>query len=317
MQRSSAQQIENNYGYQVAAMEAATRQKQLLDEGKKLAVWLGNTAKQALLEEVFTTPKPGLVDSYSNGAHWDMDIHSFVRSAEALELYFMQMAEIGYISAEEPDKIFAKLRLIGMEAEKAMYGATRNANTHKGLIFSMGILCAAAARCCRINGKITEDGLVEAEQQMVRKTLQQELELLQKNRNCDSHGSDLYLRYGITGVRGEAIEGYRSVREIGLPVMREGIQKNYDFNAVKLQVLLEFIATVEDSNVLFRTDWETFAYARNCVKQFLLQGGAYQKDAQEKLKRMDIDFSRKNISHGGCADLLALTIFLNRILEES
>lgn len=112
-----------------------------------VAIEIGTKAWQALLEEVYTTPKPGLVDTWSCGAHTDMDVHTFERSAEALRPYFIRMAEQGYTLQCSPKELFAEIRKTGILAEQAMYRATDGVNTHKGLIFTLGIFCAAAGRC--------------------------------------------------------------------------------------------------------------------------------------------------------------------------
>lgn len=104
-----------------------------------VAIEIGTKAWQALLEEVYTTPKPGLVDTWSCGAHTDMDVHTFERSAEALRPYFIRMAEQGYTLQCSPKELFAEIRKTGILAEQAMYRATDGVNTHKGLIFTLGI----------------------------------------------------------------------------------------------------------------------------------------------------------------------------------
>ena len=62
----------------------------------RYAVNIGTQACQALLEEVYTTPKPGLVDLYSSGAHKDMNVDTFEKSARALQPYFVRMAQQGF-----------------------------------------------------------------------------------------------------------------------------------------------------------------------------------------------------------------------------
>lgn len=288
-------------------MYSATSGNQVIEE------WLGQMAWEALIEEVYTTPKPGLVDTYSNGAHKDMDVALFERSASVLRPYFVRMAEAGYRSQKHPSDVFPELREIGIEAEKAMYAATGNVNTHKGLIFSLGILCAAAASCLRWDGYVSVKNLIRTEQHMVRSALIAELKAIQEKKTDRSHGEELYRRLGTMGVRGEALGGYASIRTIGLPVMQEGIRKGYGWNEIKLQVLMEFMAQAEDTNVIYRTSEKTLEYTQNIARQFLKNGGAYRKGAVEELIKLDEQFIKENISHGGCADLLAITIFLHSV----
>lgn len=147
-----------------------------------VAIEIGTKAWQALLEEVYTTPKPGLVDTWSCGAHTDMDVHTFERSAEALRPYFIRMAEQGYTLQCSPKELFVEIRKTGILAEQEMYRATDGVNTHKGLIFTLGIFCAAAGRCAAAGGDATAHGntftitaLFYMEQQMTAEILTEEL----------------------------------------------------------------------------------------------------------------------------------------------
>ncbi len=281
-------------------------------EGIGYAVWIGDTARWALDEEVKTTPKPGLVDLASNGAHSDMDALLFFKSARTLMPYFAEAAWMGLCMETEPEGLFVQLRQWGKRAERAMYMVTEGVNTHKGAIFTMGIFCAIAGRCIR-EGKRNIPYIRQLERQMVMKQLQQEIEALSQ-RNAVTHGENNFCRYGSRGVRGMAIDGYREVFEKALPVLREGIERDENWNTVKLQVLITLMSCVEDSNIISRSDPSLLRAVQLEMKDFLLHGGAYQKDAIRKLERMDEKFVLDNISGGGSADLLALTIFLDRIL---
>ena len=97
-----------------------------------IAESIGIKAYYALLEEVYTTPKPGLVDLYSCGAHTDMDVQTFERSAEALRPWFIRMAAQGYLLTCTREELFTQIRQTGIMAEKAMFQATDGVNTHKG-----------------------------------------------------------------------------------------------------------------------------------------------------------------------------------------
>lgn len=114
-----------------------------------------------------------------------------------------------------------------------------------------------------------------------------------------------------------AIDGYREVFEKAIPVLREGIERAENWNTIKLQVLITLMSCVEDSNIISRGNPSLLGTVQLEMEDFLLHGGAYQKDAIRKLERMDEEFVQDNISGGGSADLLALTIFLNRILTET
>ena len=129
----------------------------------KSGILIGQLAANALLEEVFTAPKPGLVDPYSNGAHKDMNLETFKESIKAITPYFEEMALQGILMYREPQNLFPAIRRTGQKAEQAMYQATGGINTHKGAIFTLGIFSAAAAVCLSTFSFITLDALLETE----------------------------------------------------------------------------------------------------------------------------------------------------------
>ncbi|MGC6174930.1 triphosphoribosyl-dephospho-CoA synthase CitG [Lacrimispora sp. 38-1] len=277
------------------------------------AVWLGNMAGLALLEEVYTAPKPGLVDPLSNGAHLDMNLLTFKRSADALLPYFCRFAETGIQMSEKPEGCFLKIRQIGIQAEKAMYEATGQVNTHKGAVFTMGILCAAAGSCFKKYGQVSISRLIMQEQKMVKNILLNELDSIQIQNSKDTHGQKNLCTYGSRGIRGEAADGYPSVINLALPVIRQGKKEGRNWNLVKIQALFTLMSQVEDGNILSRCRSEGLKEVQKLSQEFLLSGGAYSKGATEKLTELDTYFIHKNYSSGGCADLLAASIFLSEI----
>ena len=282
------------------------------------AEWIGKCAWNALIEEVDTTPKPGLVDLYSNGAHTDMDAAAFRRSADALRPFFVKMAREGLSFDGSAQELFMGLRGVGMDAEQAMYEATHGVNTHKGAIFTFGIFCAAAGRCVKEQRAITALGLLEMEQEMTVRVLTAELEKLRgsiRTPGIETHGERNLHRYGTAGCRGEAIEGYPGVFGIALPVLRAGLADGRDWNRVKLQALLTLMAHTEDSNILSRHNPAVLRAVQEEMREFLRCGGAYREDAVRLLEEMDADYSRRGISAGGCADLLAAAVFILELTE--
>ncbi len=279
---------------------------------------IGQKAYEALIEEVITTPKPGLVDLYSNGAHTDMDAGTFRRSAEALRPFFVSMAETGLGKDGDPEDLFLTIRKTGLEAEKAMYAATGGVNTHKGIIFTFGLFCAAAGRLLQKEKGLTPENLLDMQQRMTVRILSRELADLRRQPAVHvqlSHGEQNLRRYGTTGIRGEAIAGYPDLFRIGLPVLQDGIRQNKDWNRVKLQTLLSLMAQTEDSNILSRGGPEELRKVQEEMRNFLQKGGAYGENALEILKEMDADYIRRNCSPGGCADLLAAAILIDSLSQ--
>lgn len=278
---------------------------------------IGMKAYYALLEEVYTTPKPGLVDLYSCGAHTDMDVHTFEKSAEALKPWFIRMAAQGYLLTCTREELFNQIRKTGIMAEKAMFQATDGVNTHKGMIFTLGIFCAAAGRCMKDYGEINLRTLIRVEQEMTSRILKNELSALSFNTGeCSTNGEKNLRQYGTAGIRGEALAGYPSVTEIALPVLADGIYKKKEWNKIKIQILFALMSRVQDSNILSRKNPKVLYEVQTQALNFLNEGGAYEEKAMEKLFLMDAEYIRKNISAGGCADLLATCIFLAMICKK-
>ena len=277
------------------------------------ALRIGKFAYEALLEEVYTSPKPGLVDSSSSGAHKDMDVHTFEKSAKALWPYFVLMSQQGSYGVGSAKGLFEWIRKIGLIAEQAMYQVTNGINTHKGAIFTLGIYCAAAGRCLAEHGTIKEIYLRDIQIRMTKETLTKEIILL-KQKSAVSHGEKNYHIYGTMGVRGEALGGYPCIWKVALPVFRQGIKEGRERNYIRLQTLLTLMCCTEDSNIIARHNLETLWKVKKDAEKILAKGGAYKKHNIKKLTEMDCEYTEKNISPGGCADLLAATIFLQKIL---
>lgn len=273
------------------------------------AEYIGEIARLALIAEVDTTPKPGLVDRQDNGAHNDMNHSTFLSSANAIAPYLVQMAGAGYNWVGTPDKLFAYIRPIGILAEQAMYQATGGVNTHKGLIFSLGILCACAGQYHSRHGCFRSLEILTLAREMTSQTLEKEFEQI-RSRGPKTHGERLYCQYGIRGIRGEASEGYPSVRDCALPKLAALNQEISDQNLLFLQTLLHLMAHVEDTNVMFRTNVETAAMVRKEAERILKLGGCLTALGMAEIQSLNKQFIRQNISPGGCADLLAVTIFL-------
>ncbi len=270
---------------------------------------IGTIAARALLEEVFTAPKPGLVDPISSGAHKDMDINTFIISTLAIAPYFFETAEMGYYWDKKLPDLFRAIRLLGINAEKAMFHATKGVNTHKGLIFLIGILTASAGYCLRRYHCCCPNQLFSTSQRMVRSELTKELIMINSS-IPKTKGETLYQMYGHKGIRGEVLSGFTSISNISLPCMQDGIKKGYDWNQVKVQTLIELMAQVEDTNVLARHNNKTLQNVQKTAGYVIEMGGAYTSKGFKYINFLDQVFIEKNISSGGCADLLAVTIMV-------
>ncbi len=260
---------------------------------------------KAMTYEVTTTPKPGLVDSCHNGSHRDMDIGLFMDSIAALFPYFQKCGAFGarWPAKDEPG-LFAALRPLGIEAENTMYQATNHVNTHKGLIFSGGILCAAAAHTI-VQKKSCSPADLSALCVKMLSALEADFE-----NGASTHGMQLYKRYGFKGIRGEAAAGFPTLFGVGLPVfLRCRSLGFFPFKSGRI-ALLHLIACCEDTNFITRAGFSSWKTVTQRLNSFLKSTPLDQLPEKEILQEMDVYFIRKNISPGGSADLLALVYFL-------
>lgn len=266
---------------------------------------IAHLATQALQAELDTTPKPGLVDKDNNGAHRDMDYALMQRSIDTLHPYFVKLALLGCADALPTH---TSIRDIGIEAEKAMLSATNGVNTHKGALFSMGLAVVAAA-----HEKNTD-------------SLQTTIKALAASfpDTNGTHGSKAkLLSKGTTAIKGaldNAREGYEMLFAEWLPFYIER-RKEHDAHTLH-KTLLRIMCDLDDTNVIYRTDLATAEEVKQEARALLDSfSKAHTAEDKEKriaaellaLKDMDKRYTARNISPGGAADILSLTIFIGSI----
>ena len=261
-------------------------------------------AVKALLYEAAVTPKPGLVDMNNNGSHEDMDFFTLIDSATALTPHFRRFFDIGG-SGKNPRDVFERLRFPGMLAEDDMLAATGGVNTHKGAIFSLGILCAAIGFLYSSEGVFDSGKVFDICAAMSSHALARELRAIKPD-SAATFGERAFAYGGIAGARGEAISGFRSVRDIGLPVFRIELDRGKSFNDAAVATLLRLISCTRDTNMIKRGGMDMQEYIRERVRD-LLESGDYSEDS---LLSLDDWFIDENLSPGGSADLLAATLMM-------
>jgi triphosphoribosyl-dephospho-CoA synthase len=229
----------------------------------------------ALLRELAAWPKPGLVSHVDSGSHADMDATVMQTSAESLRPFFGELAAAGQDGAD-----MGRLRTIGLRAEAAMLAVTGGINTHRGAIFGLGLLCAAAGDVAEISG----EGAAVAPMRLrdVVKWRWSE-EISRGSIPLFSHGAAALRRYGAGGARGEAACGFRSVYEVGWPALRRGrsLQPD-DPGAPPVQACFALIAKVCDTNLLHRGGADGMRYASEAATTFLSQGGVGAPDCRPR-----------------------------------
>ena len=268
---------------------------------------VGAWALQSLLLELYTTPKPGLVDCRNNGSHQDMDLFFFSYSTAALAPYFIQCARLGRENRNSSrEELFEALRFAGRQAEAQMLRATRGVNTHKGAVFSLGLLCAATGK---LGSGASPEEICEEAAQICKYPLVQELSLLTPE-SARTRGEQFYLSHGIAGARGQAMRGFPTALHTGLPVLEEGYRLGYEPGRAGAAALLAILRDEPDTCLISRSSPERYAELRKELTA-LLEREPYP--ATETLEALDDSFIRENLSPGGSADLLAVTYFLREI----
>ena len=270
---------------------------------------IADLAVQSLMDEVDTTPKPGLVDRHNCGSHKDMTRDTFTASAQALRPYFAQCVEIGQNTANLPPHItFQHLRQAGLAAEQAMYQATNGVNTHKGAVFTMGILCGSLGRLWSAETLIPKT----AELLKTCAAIGQAAETDFAAMRGTTAGERLYLQKGIRGIRGEAAAGLPSVSAVALPALTQGLEKGLSYNDAAACALLYLIAHVEDTNLYHRGGEQGASYAKEAVRALLRKN---PWPSREQIEELDTAFIARRLSPGGCADLLAAACFVYRLSQ--
>jgi triphosphoribosyl-dephospho-CoA synthase len=284
----------------VAATMVAAQHASRAGRALRFARWaerVAAIAEQSLLLEVSTYPKPGLVSDVDNGSHTDMDAAMFRRSAAAIRPFFRELVVAGVCNAE-----MATLRRIGLRAERSMLEATRGVNTHRGAIFGVGLLCAAAGL------RASDYGCVNVPLGwLVAARWGRDIE--GGPQVPDSHGQMASRRYGAGGARQEAARGFPSVYEIGLPALRAAMRATAgDAAAARVQACFALIAKLEDTNLLHRGGADGLRYAQQLARRFLDAGGVRQPRWQARAVAVHDAFVARRLSPGGAADVLAMSM---------
>lgn len=249
---------------------------------------LAYTAHFALERELRTTPKPGLVDRNNNGAHTDMDMPLFQKSAAALVPYFQTAAILGLSDAG-----FSSLREAGQKAERAMFSATNGVNTHKGMIYSMGLLLYGMGKALSFGG----DAITHAA------TLAKADEAERLCTPRGTNGARVFAAYGARGAIGEAADGFFHAQYCADRLLAHVHEDNPGALA-----LCDMMLILNDTNLLHRGGEEGLRYVKARAREIASLPASERIAA---LEAFDAALIARNLSPGGSADMLALGYFLN------
>jgi triphosphoribosyl-dephospho-CoA synthase len=264
---------------------------------------IADCAVAALIDEACLTPKPALVDRRGSGAHRDLDLDTMLRSARALQPTFLALARAA-VDETPSQRLREQLARIGREGEVAMLRATDGSNAHRGAIWIVGLLCAAAAM------SPSSDPFVLCSQAAAIARFEDRFAPQPK---ALSHGARVVQRFGVAGARGQAADGFPHVLEAGLPALHRSRANGATEDEARLDALLAIIATLDDTCLLHRGGRIALETAQSGARDVLQAGGTAQPQGRAALARLDLLLTEMNASPGGAADLLAATLFLDTL----
>ena len=328
--------------------------KKAFDDAARAALFerIGWRVRNALLGEVYATPKPGLVDRRDTGAHRDMNYETFLASTEAITPFMVRMFAEGMdatTAGHTPEEVFQAIRGIGLEAERAMYAATDGVNTHKGMIFTMGIVLAAAGilyvSADKTSGQITVDAILDRTRQMTARSMAEDFRKMLEH-PPKTHGERLFRTYGERGIRGQAMEGFPILRDTAVPwlrrfqnictdaelqrdiaaqaTLRRGLLQDtgsmhaeHFENAVHVSTLIAIMSVLNDTNVFIRSSYEDMCWLQAESSTILGMGAMFTEEGVRAIEALNMACIEKNISPGGAADILAVAILLLKLTEDA
>ena len=268
---------------------------------------IGRAAIRALYAELALHPKPGLVSPLDSGSHDDMDMTTFMRSLFALRGYYRDIAAAGARGAD-----FATLQALGIAAERRMLAATGGVNTHRGAVFGLGLLTAAAGRL-RGTGKPLDGQALGG----VVATLWGSDIMAASPRAPDSNGAQAIRRYGVRGARQEAAEGFPTLFKVALPTLARTFDILDCEERAMVQTLFALMATLDDTNLLHRGGSEGLDFVQAEARRFLDRGGVFRSDWRTGAVAVHHACVARRLSPGGSADMLAAAWFVHSLRHRS
>ncbi|MEG1977452.1 MAG: citrate lyase holo-[acyl-carrier protein] synthase [Cetobacterium sp.] len=279
----------------------------IVETQESISNTFSNNALKSIVLEVSSSPSFGLVSPLTKGAHKDMDFFTFLDSSFALTPYLKSVSKAGY-SPLPIDLIFKKIRYMGKVSEQEMFLATNNVNTHKGMIFLIGITLAMASKAKFENLSFRDISNLISE---MCKDILKDFDNIRSKSNL-THGEKLFLNHGIVGVRGIVKKGLDIIFDEAIDVFENSLLKENDINASMVRTLIFLMSSLEDTTILHRHD----IHVLNNVKLEAMELHSMFENSPldiSLLKEIENKYSKERISPGGAADLLAVTIFLQSI----
>jgi triphosphoribosyl-dephospho-CoA synthase len=273
------------------------------DGGDLFPLDLSTLAVSSLIEEAELTPKPALVDRRGNGAHHDLDLARIRRSAQCLQDGFADIARAAIIE-KLPLRLREQIGRLGRHMEQRMLMATGGSNAHRGAIWALGLLVAAAARRRQERSAARIAGAAAAISRLPDRF---------SHRRPPSNGEKARVRFGAAGARGEAQAAFPHAIHVGLPALRTARGRGVPEDCARLDALMAIMSRLDDTCLLHRGGQAALETAKAGARAVLVAGGTATPGGMERLHRLHAELMALWASPGGSADLLGVTLFLDRL----
>lgn len=270
---------------------------------------IGESAILGMLYEVSTSPSPGLVSPYSTGSHNDMNFLTFLASTASIAHAMYICAQIGI---DYNDDILMKIRTVGIQTEKNMMCATKGINTQRGLLFLAGVVAAACGNCIKNKEQINRYTISNNIKIICKGIVYNELNTI-KDINHLTNGEKLYLKYGLTGIRGEVENGLPSILNTSIKMYEDALNFGLTIEAALSHTLVGLMSVVEDTTVVNRCGMKGLNIMSKMSKKAVDLGGMKTLEGRKYINKMEDVFLKNNISPGGAADLLAITVMIHKL----
>ncbi len=260
---------------------------------------------ESLKEEVVAHPKFGLVTKKHNGKHKDMDYNTFLLSIDAIKPFLYKYAFEGF---SIDDSTYKKLKNIGIEAEKAMFEATNGINTHKGIIFLLGFILPTIVFSIYNNQDFDK---IQENVKFLSKDILKDFEKLDVKEKL-TFGESIYINHGITGIRGEVHNGFKTAFDICNTYFQNYLEDS-EINKSVINILLLCMLNLDDTVVLHNKDLKTLEYVKNTAREIIKVGSYNTNIGMKLIDEYTKVFIERNISPGGSADMVTVILLLMKI----
>jgi len=272
---------------------------------KPIASIISECALSALMDELQLTPKPGLVDLENNGCHHDLSLELMGISAVSLFDTFHDIA-LASQNKQPSQPLREQLAAIGRYGEQKMLQATDNVNTHKGAIWCIGLLSAAAGIHASGGNGFSEQDLLNTAGRIAS----------YHDRFAPgklTHGDAVREKYPVISAREEAAMGFPTLRNTAIPTWNKHAAEPEVVR--RLNVLLSLMAVVDDTCILHRSNLEVLKNVQRRAQSIVNRGGLRHDENWVEYQSLEQYITERWVSPGGSADLLAATIFIHKVTK--